>query len=106
MAVIAYIALGSNLGDRRQLLDRAVDELRRTPGVTVLRVSSYRETDPVGGPRGQSKYLNAAAAVETTLLPCEVLRVLLAIEQGLGRVREQHHGPRTIDLDLLLYGAE
>src|SRR5437764_12984866 len=102
--VKAYVALGSNLGDRQGHLERAVQALRDHPTVTVHRVSSFLETAPVGGPPGQGRYLNAAAEIETTLSAEELLRLLLEIEQGLGRVRHQRHGPRTIDLDLLLYG--
>lgn len=106
MAAIAYIALGSNLGARRELIDRALIMLGSSAGVTVQRVSTYRETEPVGGPPGQGRYLNAAAEIDSSLVPCELLRRLLAIETDLGRVRQEHHGPRTIDLDLLLYGQE
>jgi 2-amino-4-hydroxy-6-hydroxymethyldihydropteridine diphosphokinase len=104
MSVTAYLALGSNLGDRRRHLDQALEHLRRRPGITVERVSSYHETLPVGGPPGQGKYLNAAAKLQTDLEPGSLLRALLEIEQVLGRVRGQKDGPRTIDLDLLLYG--
>jgi 2-amino-4-hydroxy-6-hydroxymethyldihydropteridine diphosphokinase len=78
--------------------------LREHPGIKVIRVSSYQETAPVGGPPGQGLYLNAAAELKTALPPGELLRVLLRIEQDLGRVRHERYGPRTIDLDLLLYG--
>src|SRR6058998_3410078 len=104
MSVTAYIALGSNLGDREKNLDRAVEVLRNWPGITVTKVSSYHETDPVGGPLGQGRYLNAAAELQTDLTAAELLRVLLDVEQSLGRVRTEPSGPRTIDLDLLLYG--
>ncbi len=105
MPQIAYIALGSNLGDREALLDRAIETLRRRPGVCVRRVSAWVETDPVGGPPGQPRYLNGAAELETDLSPRELLSLLLAIEQDFGRVREVPAGPRTLDLDLLLYGG-
>jgi 2-amino-4-hydroxy-6-hydroxymethyldihydropteridine diphosphokinase len=105
MAVSAYIALGSNLGDRRDHLERALQALRERPGIVVVQVSAFHETDPVGGPPGQGRYINAAAEVRTELPAGELLRVLLDIEQGLGRVRDEHFGPRTIDLDLLLYGT-
>lgn len=104
MAVTAYIALGSNLGDRRGFLDQALTALRTRPGIEVVRVSSYHETKPVGGPAGQGEYLNAAAELRTALEPKELLRVLLDVEQALGRERHERFGPRTIDLDLLLYG--
>jgi 2-amino-4-hydroxy-6-hydroxymethyldihydropteridine diphosphokinase len=99
----ACFALGSNLGDRRDNLDRALRLLRQRPDVAVERVSSYHETEPVGGPAGQGRYLNAAAVVRTDLPPLDLLRLLLDVEQQLGRVRGERFGPRTIDLDLLLY---
>jgi 3-oxoacyl-[acyl-carrier protein] reductase len=104
MAVTAYIGLGSNLGDRRAALDRALAELRSRAGVAVVRTSSVYETAPVGGPPGQGPYLNAVAELRTDLAPADLLRTLLDVETGLGRVRTEKDGPRTIDLDLLLYG--
>ena len=104
MAATAYIGLGSNLGDRRAYLDRALAGLRGWPGVEVTRISSVYETAPVGGPAGQGPYLNAVAELRTDLAPEALLQVLLAVESGLGRVRAERDGPRTIDLDLLLYG--
>ncbi len=106
MPVIAYIALGSNLGDRHAQLDRAIELLRQQPGIAVQRVSSYRETEPVGGPAGQGKYLNAVAELQTDVRAAELLQALLAIEQHMGRVRGERWGPRVIDLDLLLLGTE
>jgi 3-oxoacyl-[acyl-carrier protein] reductase len=103
MSVTAYIALGSNLGDRREYLGRALQALREKAGIVVNQVSSYYETAPVGGPPGQGDFLNAAIELQTELQPDELLRTLLEIERGLGRTREVRHGPRTIDLDLLLY---
>ena len=99
----AYIALGSNLGDRRDYLDRTLQALQEHPRIEVTQVSSYHETAPVGGPPGQSDFLNAAAELKTDLSPRELLDALLEIERSLGRVRREWHGPRTIDLDLLLY---
>jgi 2-amino-4-hydroxy-6-hydroxymethyldihydropteridine diphosphokinase len=104
MSVTAYIALGSNLGDRADYLHRALQMLREQPAIRIVRVSSMYETAPVGGPPGQADYLNAAAEVETDLEADRLLHVLLDVEQKLGRVRQEHHGPRTVDLDLLLYG--
>ena len=104
MAVTAYIGLGGNLGDRRAYLDRALAALRGRPGVAVTRVSSLYETAPVGGPAGQGPYLNAVAELRTDLDADALLAVLMEVESGLGRVRAERDGPRTIDLDLLLYG--
>lgn len=106
MPVTTYIALGSNLGERRDNLNQALALLAQTPGITVGQVSSFHETDPVGGPAGQGKYLNAAAELHTTLSPAELLARLLEVEQQLGRVRLEKDGPRTLDLDLLLYGQQ
>lgn len=101
--VIAYIALGSNLGDRARLIRAALDALARAPGVNVTRVSTLHETPAVGGPEGSPPFLNAAAEIETTLSPRELLSLMLEIEQSLGRRRREKWSPRTIDLDLLLY---
>jgi 2-amino-4-hydroxy-6-hydroxymethyldihydropteridine diphosphokinase len=103
MASRAMIGLGSNLGDRAALLDGALAALAATSGVRIVGVSSFCETEPVGGPPGQGPYLNAAAALETTLEPIDLLRALQAIEARFGRVRTVRWGERTLDLDLLLF---
>ncbi|MBY0527400.1 MAG: 2-amino-4-hydroxy-6-hydroxymethyldihydropteridine diphosphokinase [Gemmataceae bacterium] len=103
MTATAYIALGSNLGDRRSYLDQALEALRPRAGIAVKRVSAYHETEPVGGPAMQGKYLNAAAELSTDLEPMDLLHALHEVEASLGRIREVRDGPRTIDLDLLLY---
>jgi 2-amino-4-hydroxy-6-hydroxymethyldihydropteridine diphosphokinase len=94
----AYVGLGANLGDREQTIRAAVAELP-----DVVAVSPLRETDPVGV-TDQPRFLNGVAALETELAPRELLDVLLAVERRLGRERRERWGPRTIDLDLLLYG--
>ena len=100
----AYVGLGANLGDRERTLRAAVDALGAEDGVEVVAVSTLRETDPVGV-GDQPRFLNGAAELETTLTARELLGRLLAIEQRFGRVRVPgEHGPRTLDLDLLLYG--
>ena len=102
----AYIGLGANLGDRAGTLRAAVAALDALEGIEVVAVSAFRETDPVGY-LDQPRFLNGAAAVETVLAPRELLDALLAVERSLGRTREGPRlGPRTIDLDLLLYGDE
>ncbi|UVI30390.1 2-amino-4-hydroxy-6-hydroxymethyldihydropteridine diphosphokinase [Paenibacillus spongiae] len=98
----AYIALGSNMGDREQMLRQALLALQEHASINVLRVSKVYETDPVGY-TDQSAFLNMAALLETTLAPMPLLRAMLQIEQQLGRKREVRFGPRTIDLDVLLY---
>jgi 2-amino-4-hydroxy-6-hydroxymethyldihydropteridine diphosphokinase len=99
----ALIGLGSNLGDRDAMLNGAISALGNTPGLVVRRVSSFHETEPVGGPPGQGKFKNAAAAVETTLAPSVLLRALQDIEARFGRTRTVRWGERTLDLDLLLF---
>jgi 2-amino-4-hydroxy-6-hydroxymethyldihydropteridine diphosphokinase len=102
----AYVGLGANLGDREGSIRAAIDRLDAHPDVTVVAVSQLRETDPVGIV-DQPRFVNAAAAVDTELSPRELLDVLLAVERELGRTRTgPRYGPRTIDLDLLLYGDE
>ena len=103
MPALAYIALGSNLGDRRGMLAGAIAALASTSGVLVQKVSSFHETEPVGGPPGQGLFLNAAAVLETTLDPFALLHALQEIEEKFGRARTVHWGERTLDLDLLLF---
>ncbi len=103
MGKLALIGLGSNLGDRQAILDGAVERLYQMPGLVGLSVSSYHETKPVGGPAGQGLFLNAAAAMQTTLEPMELLRQLRKIEAKAGRVRFIRWGERTLDLDLLIF---
>jgi len=102
----AYAGLGANLGDRERMLRAAVDALAAEEGIEVVSVSTLRETEPVGVGE-QPRFLNGAAELETTLTARELLDRLLAVEQRFGRVRiPGEHGPRTLDLDLLLYGDE
>jgi 2-amino-4-hydroxy-6-hydroxymethyldihydropteridine diphosphokinase len=99
-----YVGLGTNLGDREAMLRSALEQLGSEPDIDVTSVSRFRDTAPVGIV-DQPRFLNAAAAIETTLSARELLDRLLGIEQRLGRAREgPRFGPRTIDLDLLLYG--
>lgn len=102
----AYIALGSNLGDRTANLESALTKLRHTPGIEVLRVSSPLENPAIGGPDDSPPFLNAAAELRTTLAAHPLLKRLLEIERALGRTRRQKWEPRIIDLDLLLYGDQ
>ena len=100
----AYVGVGANLGDREATIRRAVELLEGMPGVEVVGTSALIETEP-WGPVDQPSFLNGAVAVETELDPHALLDVLLDVERSLGRVREgERWGPRTIDLDLLLYG--
>ena len=103
---LAFVGLGANLGDRETTLRSALERLSAEPRVELVAVSSFRDTAPIGI-ADQPRFLNAAAAVETTLSAHDLLDRLLAIERRLGRTREgPRFGPRTIDLDLLLYGDE
>lgn len=104
-SVTAAIALGSNLGDRRDHLARALREIAALHGVRVLAVSRLVETEPVGGPPGQARYLNGAILVATTLDPRELLGALLEIERQHGRERSSgvKNAARTLDLDLLVH---
>jgi len=97
------VGCGSNLGNRREQLDRAVELLRFMPGISLVAVSRFRETRPVGGPVGQPPYLNGACVLDTDLGPRELLEALFAVEQTLHRDRAERWAARTIDLDLLLY---
>lgn len=101
--VRAAIALGSNLGDPRAQVRRGFEEIARLPGTRLLARSALYRTDPVGF-LDQPAFVNACALVETTLAPRALLEALLAIERLHGRVRDVPNGPRTLDLDIVLYG--
>lgn len=100
----AYIALGSNLGDRWGTLSAAVRRLWAEPGLRVTATSEFYETAPVGCPPGSGEFLNSIVAVETDRPPEDLLQLLLRIERQFGRVRSEPNSPRTLDLDLILYG--
>lgn len=100
---IAYVALGANLADPVAQVRAALDALARVPESRLLRASSLYRTAPVGIHR-QPDFINAVAALETSLAPHALLAELFAIEAQFGRRRDFHHAPRTLDLDLLLYG--
>jgi 2-amino-4-hydroxy-6-hydroxymethyldihydropteridine diphosphokinase len=104
--VKVYIGLGSNLGDRQAALDEAVRRLSETPQIQVVDQSSALETEPLGPVRDQPDFLNSVVEVETTLSPLDLLDQVQAIENAMGRVHHEHGGPRTIDLDILLYGNQ
>lgn len=105
MAAMAtcLIGLGSNLGEPDQNLDAAAAYLEKWDGAKQLHASDWVQTEPVGGPEGQSSFANGALRLETDRSPREVLEKLLETEQTLGRERRTRWGPRTVDLDLLLY---
>jgi 2-amino-4-hydroxy-6-hydroxymethyldihydropteridine diphosphokinase len=101
----AYVGLGANLGPREVTLLRAADLLAAAEGVEVVAVSQLRETEPFGVV-DQPPYLNGAVALDTSLSARGLLDLLLETERGLGRVRDERWGPRTVDLDLLVYGEQ
>lgn len=105
MAII-FIGVGSNLGERKKNLQKARDFLGSIRGIRFLACSEVRETEPVGGPAGQGKYLNAVWQIETELSPRKLLEHLLDIENQLGRTRDGKNFPRTMDLDILFYDQE
>ncbi|MGN5883157.1 2-amino-4-hydroxy-6-hydroxymethyldihydropteridine diphosphokinase [Staphylococcus simulans] len=100
-----FLGLGSNVGDREAQLKAAIDLLDEQQGIEVIKVSSFYETAPVGYV-DQPDFLNLCIKIETELSPHEVLERGLAIEQQLHRVRKERWGPRTLDIDILLYGDE
>ena len=105
MATVAFLGLGSNLGDRLTNLQGAVDLLHGEPGLRVVSSSRVWETAPVGGPP-QPDYLNAVIRVETDLSARDLLDVARRVEERLGRVRKERWGARSIDIDVLLFGEE
>jgi 2-amino-4-hydroxy-6-hydroxymethyldihydropteridine diphosphokinase len=105
MRDVAYIALGSNLGDRREHLARARDAIAQLPSSRVVAASSIEETAPLGQ-LDQPMYLNQMVALETSLTPLELLSRLQAIEQGEGRARRERWASRTLDLDIVCFDAQ
>ena len=104
MSTLAYIGLGANLGDARQTIVAAIDALRQSSGILTLKQAPLYSSDPVDaqGP----VFINTVVAIDTTLEPLSLLDCLQAIEQAYGRERPYRNAPRTLDLDLLLYGAQ
>ena len=97
------LSFGSNLGDRHTTLNGAWNVLGQTDNIETIGLSPFYETEPVGGPAEQPKYINAAGIIHTALLPLELLGVLQKIEADFGRIRTEHWGARTLDIDILLY---
>lgn len=100
----AVLALGSNLGDSAATLRGAVAALASMPGIDIVAMSGMVETDPVGGP-DQDVYLNAVIVVRTTMTSSELLAAAHAVEQSFDRVREVRWGPRTLDVDIVVFGS-
>ena len=105
LSQLAYVGLGSNLEDPVRQVQRGFEELARLPATRLLKHSSFYRTAPVGK-ADQPDFVNAVAILETTLAPGDLLAHLLAIEARHGRVRAERNGPRTLDLDLLLFGEQ
>lgn len=105
MRDVAYVALGSNLGDREHHLSVARDEIGRLPKTKVLAMTPPEETPPFG-PANQGPYLNQMLAIDTELEPHALLEALQTIEQRAGRVRKERWGPRTLDLDIVKFARQ
>ena len=105
MRDVAYVALGSNLGDRAEYLARGRAAIARLPGTRVLAESTVEETAPLG-PVAQPSYLNQMVAIETSLSPADLLAALLGIERAEGRQRDVRWGPRTLDLDIVRFDEQ
>ena len=101
--VVCFLGIGSNLGNRRENIRLAIDKINSLPSTKVLRLSKIRETKPVGGPLGQKMFLNAVIKIETQIPPVKLLQQLKRIEKDLGRKKTIRNGPRSMDLDILLY---
>lgn len=101
---ICYLGIGSNLGDRRENIKTAIEEINSLKNTKVIKASKLIETKPQGGPLKQNDFLNGALKINTELSPGILLKQLKRIERGLGRKSTVRNGPRVIDLDILLYG--
>ena len=100
---VAYLSLGSSMGDRKAYLDRAVELLSKSSGIKVKKVSSYIQTEPVGGV-AKNTFLNCAAEIQTYLSPHALLDEIQRIESECGRVRKERWGDRTLDIDIIFFG--
>ncbi len=102
---VAYLSLGSSMGDRKAYLDRAVELLSKSSGIKVTKVSSYIQTQPVGGV-AKNTFLNCAAEIQTYLSPHALLDQIHRIESECDRVRKERWGDRTLDIDIIFYGKQ
>lgn len=100
---VSYLGIGSNLGNRRENIKSALRRINRLKGTKIIQTSKIIETDPVGGPKNQPKFLNAALKIKTGLSALDLLKELKHIEKKIGRVKAVRYGPRAIDLDILFY---
>lgn len=103
MLTTVYLGIGSNLGNRRANINKAIAKLKHIAGVKITKTSKIIETQPQGGPP-QNKFLNGVIEIETSLMPFKLLSQLKKIEKELGRVKSAVNGPRVIDLDILTFG--
>jgi 2-amino-4-hydroxy-6-hydroxymethyldihydropteridine diphosphokinase len=103
--VTCYLGIGSNLGDRRGNIRLSIKKINSLKGTKIIKLSRMIETNPVGGPKKQRKFLNAALKIKTSLTPFNLLKNLKKIELELGRTKTVRWGPRTIDLDILFYSG-
>lgn len=101
---ISYLGIGSNIGDRHKTITRAIEKIGRLKGTQVIKTSGIYRTSPVGGPKGQGFFLNAAVKVDTKLSVGELLREIKSLERSLGRKKAVRWGPRVIDVDILFFG--
>lgn len=102
--VTCYLGIGSNLGNRRKNINLAIEEIAALKGTKLIKASRFIETDAVGGPSCQPKFLNGAIKITTDIPPSQLLKKLKNIERHLGRTKSVRNGPRMIDLDILFYG--
>ena len=102
--IISYLGAGSNIGDRSGNIKAAIRKINLLKNTRVIKQSSFIQTNPVGGPIGQPKFINAVFKIKTGLSPVNLLKALKKIEIQLGRLGSVRNGPRKIDLDILLYG--
>jgi len=102
--VTCYLGIGSNLGDRQKSIRLAIKKINALKDTKIIKVSKIIETEPIGGPGGQGKFLNAALKIKTDTSPFMLLKSLKSIEKELGRVKTVRYCPRVIDLDILFYG--
>lgn len=100
---MAYLSIGSSMGDRKQYLDSAVEKLNACRGISVKKVSDYIQTEPYGGV-AENKFLNCAVEIQTLLSPHQLLDTIHAIEKECGRVRDKRWGDRTLDIDIVFFG--
>jgi len=101
---ICFLGIGSNLGNRQKYIKLSLKKINALKETKIIKLSRIIETDPVGGPRNQPKYLNAALKIKTNIPAIALLKNLKKIEKDLGRKETVRNGPRVIDLDILFYG--